>query len=154
MSWVASFLSRTASEDPSATIAIWLGPSYSKHPLPGFWMTKSPLVLLPSGPTWTKFPTSVCSDDRYELTLAACAFWPASKVAKILAGTLRWGSGITGFGGACVAPVVVGPFWESCALICTPPSRAFGAGFGIGTFCESEGGAAAATDAATTSASP
>src|SRR5882724_789078 len=136
MSWVASFLSRTASEDPSAMIAIWIGASYSKRTLPGFWITKSPLVLLPSGPTWTKFPTSVCSDDRYELTLAACAFWLASKVANILAGTLRCGLGITGFGGVCVAPVVIGPFCESCALICTPPSRAFGAGFGIGTVCE------------------
>src|SRR5215218_2032414 len=114
-------------------------------------MTKSPLVLLPSGPTWTKFPTSVCSEDKYELTLAACAFWLASKVAKILAGTLRCGSGITGFGG-WVAPVVIGPFWESCALICTPPSRALGAGFGIGTFCEKEGVAAPATDAAMASA--
>ena len=38
--------------------------------------------------------------------MAACAFWLASKVAKILAGTLRFGSGITGFGGVWVAPVV------------------------------------------------
>src|SRR5215218_8569595 len=116
-------------------------------------ITKSPLVLLPSGPTWTKLPTSVCSDDRYELTLAACAFWLASKVAKRLAGTLRCGSGITGLGGACVAPVVIGPFWESCALICVP-SRPLGAGFGTGTFCEKPGLGAPATEAAITSASP
>ena len=53
----------------------------------------------------------------------------ASKLAKIFAGTLRRGSGITGSGGAAeVAPVVVGPFCGSDALICRPP-RAFGAGF-------------------------
>jgi len=45
-------------------ISIGVGASYSKRTLPGFWMTKSPLVLVPSGPTWTKLPTRVCSDDR------------------------------------------------------------------------------------------
>jgi amino acid transporter len=52
------------------------------------------------------------------LTLAACAFWLASKLAKILAGTFRRGSGITGSGGvAVVAPVVIGAFCCSDALI-------------------------------------
>jgi hypothetical protein len=73
----------------------------------------------------------------------------ASKVAKILAGTLRFGLGMTGFGGAWVAPVVVGTL--SCALICTLPSRALGAGFGTGTVCEKAG---AATAVAISSASP
>jgi hypothetical protein len=38
MSWVASFVSRTASDEPSAMIAMGLGASYSKRSLPGFWM--------------------------------------------------------------------------------------------------------------------
>jgi hypothetical protein len=76
----------------------------------------------------------------------------ASKVAKTLAGTLRFGFGITGFGGACVAPVVIGAL--SCALICMPPSRAFGAGFGTGTACEKAAVAKPAPDVAISSASP
>src|SRR5580704_8347596 len=65
------------------------------------------------------------------LTLAACAFCLSSKVAKMLVGTLRCGSGMTGLGGVCVEPVVI------CARASTPDwmSRAFGAGFGIGTPC-------------------
>jgi len=70
-----------------------------------------------------------------------------------LAGKLRRGSGITGLGGgAWVAPVVIGGFCGSDALICTP-SRAFGAGFGIGTFCAEDGAANAVRDAAISSAS-
>ena len=84
--------------------------------------------------------------------MAACAFWLASKVAKTLAGVLRRGSGITGFGGVWVAPVVIGTL--SCALICTPPSRVLGAGFGTGTVCERAGVAKPATDVAIKSASP
>src|ERR1700733_3100777 len=132
MSWVARLRSRTATIEPSAMIAIGLGASYSKRTLPGFWIKKSPLVLLPSGPTWTKFPASVCSDERYELTRAACAFWLASKDAKRLAGTFRRGSGITGLG-TCVVPVVIGPLCESDA------SRALGAGLGTGTVCAGDG---------------
>jgi hypothetical protein len=60
----------------------------------------------------------------------------ASKVAKILAGTLRRGSGITGSGG-WVVPVVAGPRWASDALNWT--SRPFGAGFGTGTLCAEDG---------------
>ena len=56
MSWVASLRSRTATDDPSATMSIGLGASYSKRTLPGFWMKKSPVVLVPSGPTCTKLP--------------------------------------------------------------------------------------------------
>src|SRR4051812_21782442 len=70
----------------------------------------------------------------------------------MLAGTLRRGSGITGFGGGWGAPVVIGPFWESCALSCVP-SRPFGAGFGTGTFCAEDGVAMATMDAAVSSAS-
>ena len=44
-------------------------------------------------------------------------------------------------------------FWASCALICTPPSRPFGAGFGIGTVCEKPEDAAPATEVAIKSAS-
>ncbi len=67
--------------------------------------------------------------------MAACAFWFASKLEKILAGIFRRGSGITGSGGVAeVAPVVIGAFCGSDALIWRPP-RAFGAGFGIGTVC-------------------
>jgi hypothetical protein len=77
----------------------------------------------------------------------------ASKVAKTLAGTLRFGLGITGVGGVWVVPVVIGPLF-SCALICTPPSRAFGAGFGTGTVCESAGIAKPAMDVAIKRASP
>jgi len=52
-----------------------------------------------------------------------------------LAGTLRRGSGIIGSGGVKgVAPVVIGLFCASEALIWTLP-RAFGAGLGIGTVC-------------------
>jgi hypothetical protein len=49
---------------------------------------------------------------------------------------------------------VIGAFGAPCALICTPPSRAFGAGFGTGTFCADEGIATPARDAVTNSASP
>jgi len=59
-----------------------------------------------------------------------------------------------GFGGVCVARFAVVPYWESCALICTPPSRPFGAGFGIGTFCENPEVVTPATDAAIRSAKP
>src|ERR1700733_4074622 len=146
MSWVARLRSRTATIEPSAMIAIGLGASYSKRTLPGFWIKKSPLVLLPSGPTWTKFPASVCSDERYELTRAACAFWLASKDAKRLAGTFRRGSGITGLG-TCVVPVVIGPLWESDA------SRALGAGLGTGTVCAGDGVTITPMDVAISSAS-
>jgi hypothetical protein len=65
---------------------------------------------------------------------------------------LRCGSGITGFGGAWgVVPVVLG---APCALSCTPPSLAFGAGFGTGTFCADEGIARTARDADINSANP
>ena len=57
------------------------------------------------------------------LTLAACAFWLASKVAKMLAGTLRCGSGMTGFGGVWASRRSSSACWASCALICTLPSR-------------------------------
>ena len=45
-------------------------------------------------------------------------------------------------------------FGASCALICTPLSRPFGAGFGIGTVCEKPEDAAPATDVAIRSANP
>src|SRR4029453_8347631 len=73
-------------------------------------------------------------------------------------GTLRFGSGITGLGGLGVAPVVVGAL--SCALICTLPSRALGAGFGTGagfgagTACEKAGVAKPAIDVAIKRGSP
>jgi hypothetical protein len=76
----------------------------------------------------------------------------ASKVEKILAGTFRRGSGITGSGGdAEVAPVVIGAFCGSEALIWTPP-RAFGAGFGIGTVCAQDGVTTLIKEAAISSA--
>jgi hypothetical protein len=55
-------------------------------------------------------------------------------VEKILTGRVRRGSGTTGLGGgaAGVAPVVIGPLCGSDALNWRR-SRAFGAGFGIGT---------------------
>src|SRR3569623_1337679 len=64
----------------------------------------------------------------------------------MLLGTLRRGSGMTGFGGVCVAPVVEGP-----ALI-APPTRPFGAGFGTGTACAKEVALAARIDCASTCA--
>src|SRR5260370_18399237 len=90
-----------------------------------------------SGRPGRKLPTSVCGDERSVLALAACAFWLASKLEKILAGTLRRGSGITGSGTAAVAPVVIGAFCGSDALICTL-LRPFGPGFGIRTVCAAE----------------
>src|ERR1700747_1285444 len=84
------------------------------------------------------------------LSVAACAFWLASNEAKILVGTLRCGSGITGSGGVtAVVPVVNGErFCVSDALICVL-SRPFGAGFGTGTVWASDRLAAPATGAAT-----
>jgi hypothetical protein len=72
----------------------------------------------------------------------------------MLAGRLRRGSGITGFGAAAwVAPVVAGPFCGSDALIWTP-SRAFGAGLGSGTLWADAGIAVAVTKAAVSNAMP
>jgi hypothetical protein len=52
---------------------------------------------------------------------------------------------MTGFGGACVAPVIDGPPEGGAA------SRPFGAGFGTGTVCANE---AAVTIAAVTRSTP
>src|SRR6266404_4183475 len=56
-------------------------------------------------------------------------------------------------GGAGIAPVVIGPFCGSDALIWTP-SRPFGAGFGNGTVCAEADVATPAMDAAISNANP
>jgi hypothetical protein len=63
----------------------------------------------------------------------------------MLLGTLRRGSGMTGFGGVWVAPVTAGPLADAA------PSRPFGAGFGTGTVCAND---IAVTIAAVTRSTP
>ena len=71
----------------------------------------------------------------------------------MLTGRFRRGSGITGSGGdAEVAPVVSGPLCGSDALICM--LRLFGAGFGIGTVCATDGATTLVTYAAIIAAKP
>src|SRR5580693_312658 len=70
----------------------------------------------------------------------------------MLTGKLRRGSGITGSGGrAGVVPVINWLFCGSDALIWMLP-RAFGAGFGIGTFCAKDEVTVPATYAAISNA--
>ncbi len=66
MSWVASLRSRTATDDPSAMIAIGLGASYSKRTLPGFWMIEIALGLAAVGarPARNFRPASAATTDR------------------------------------------------------------------------------------------
>ena len=45
-------------------IAIGLGGVIFETHLAGLLDVEVALGAVPSGPTWTKFPTSVCSDDR------------------------------------------------------------------------------------------
>ncbi len=79
----------------------------------------------------------------------------ASKVVKMLEGTLRRGSGMIGSGGgAGVAPVIDGPRCiseaESCGPV-RPLGAALGVGMfcgGIGTVCADKGTASVATEAA------
>jgi hypothetical protein len=74
--------------------------------------------------------------------------WLASKEAKMLVGTLRRGSGMTGSGGVAVPVVGSERFCRSDALNCVL-SRLLGAGFGTGTACAVESVAAPATETAT-----
>jgi hypothetical protein len=68
----------------------------------------------------------------------------ASKVVKMLDGTLRRGSGITGSGGACgVVPVTDGPRCAASAEY-GGPLRALGADLGTGMLCGGTGAVCAA----------
>ncbi len=72
-------------------------------------------------------------------------------IFSVLALSGVFSSPLAGSGMPGRLPVVFG---APCALICTPPSRAFGAGFGTGTFCADEGIARPASDADINSANP
>ena len=107
-------------------IAIGLGASYSESHLARLLDVEIALVLLPSGPTWTKFPTSVCSEGQIGTD-------PGSlRLLVGVEGCKNIGRGHCGSGRE--SPDSAAPGWRGwssapCpALICTLPSRALGAG--------------------------
>src|SRR5712691_6047163 len=139
MSCVASLRSRTTTDWPSATIEIGLGASYSKRTLPGFWMKNSPLVRLPSGPTWTKFPYNCCTLERYALTLSTCARCAGLKTV-VVAGAVGASSGLSE-GNSDLPRPCRNPVMPDCAAGGGgTPSLGSGAGVGKGMV------SAAATD--------
>ncbi len=60
-------------------MSVGLGGLYWNRTLPGFWIEKVPSVRLPSGPICTKFPTIVCTLDRYMLIRSSSARCLSSK---------------------------------------------------------------------------
>jgi len=113
MSWVASLRSRTASDDPSAIIAIGLGSSYSKRTLPGFWDVEIALGLAAVGSDLDEI-----SDQRLQRGQIGNSLWPlapfwlASKGRKNIDGEIAARIGdhrVRAAAPPAVAPVVIGP---------------------------------------------